>query len=752
MLKNKLTYKTVFNFLISVAFSVLLASSKTGKCFLSLPFFIALLYLKVNPFSCAIIFLSGFLVKFDLTMIFCALISGAIAIFLFLILRKKKGRIGSGVAIISALCCVPFALIIKGELTAILVQCALTLVLTPVFISAIRVLFVKKLSYKSDDGEKVCLLTLLTFLGFGVISLFGFNVYRAIAIFAVLFITETFGVKTACLFAITLAIAPSVKSLNLNHFAFYSIIFIIPSLIMKKSRLLAGFLAVACDFCCAYFLKAYGTFHYTDVLYSALPVLIFLFIPESATLKIKKQARSLNERVLTKYAVNRLRNAVAGKLYEVSGVFYEMKKCLTELKGSTLSADEIYFKMAKEVKKNVCESCPNFLMCQNKFLPDEKELAGIIAVGVSKNRVTLIDLTKKFASNCGFVNSIIFEMNSLIGKYRSQELKNAELSRGKELILMQAGGVSSVLKNIALEYSKTLSYEEGAEKTVADALLLNGIQFVEIMAFSGETGVEINLVVTEDVDLQKLIKVVSSATGENMNIVNKTHLSLTHTAITLRPAPLLDAGFGLACISKEGSPKSGDTHSLIKIDDSKFLVALSDGMGSGNLAYQTSKTAIALIESFYKAGLEGNLVINMVNKVLALGGEDSFSAIDVMSVNLFTLCADFIKVGSPHSYVLTSDAIKIVEGNSLPLGILDELKPTGVSITLEEGCTVMLISDGVQDAFGSSTDFISYLKGLRTRNPQTLADEVCSRALTLIGGKAKDDMTVVCVRIFKKAS
>ena len=58
---------------------------------------------------------------------------------------------------------------------------------------------------------------------------------------------------------------------------------------MKKSRLLAGFFAVLADLFCAYFLKAYGTFHYTDVLYSALPVLIFLFIPESATLKIKKQ-------------------------------------------------------------------------------------------------------------------------------------------------------------------------------------------------------------------------------------------------------------------------------------------------------------------------------------------------------------------------------------------------------------------------------------------------------------------------------
>ena len=272
------------------------------------------------------------------------------------------------------------------------------------------------------------------------------------------------------------------------------------------------------------------------------------------------------------------------------------------------------------------------------------------------------------------------------------------------------------------------------------------------MAFNGDSGLELNLVISDDINLEKLIKVVSLSVGENMNVVSKTHLSLTHSAITMRPAPLLDAAFGLSSICKDGSPRSGDTHSLIKIDDARFLVALSDGMGSGNLAYQTSKTAVSLIESFYKAGLDGNLVINMVNKVLALGTEDSFSAIDVMSVNLFNLTADFIKVGSPHSYLLGSDSIRIIEGNSLPLGILDELSPTGISVNLEEGSTVMLISDGVADAFGSSTDFISYLKGLRTKNPQTLADEVCSRALTLLDGKAKDDMTVICVRIFKKVS
>ncbi|MBR6736931.1 MAG: SpoIIE family protein phosphatase [Clostridia bacterium] len=753
MAKNKLTYSSVLGFLLSAGFSILLCYTLDGVCFLSLPFFIALLYLKVNPVSSAIIFALGFLVKFNPTLLICALISILVTLPFFMILRKKQTRVGGKVIIASVLACLPFIFIPKTEIVYLLIQGAICSLFTPVFISAVRVLYVKKLSFKSDDGEKVCLSVFITCLSLGFISLFGYDAYRSVSIFLILIAMEVFGANSSCVLAVVLALAPSIKSLTLTYFATFSITFLLPSAVMKKSRLLAGFFAVIADLFCAYFLKAYGAFHYTDAIFSSVPVLIYLFIPESAITSLVKMARSLKGRVLTKYAVNRLRGTLAGKLFDVSNVFLEMKDCLNELKQTKSVADEIYIKMADEIVANVCESCPGYLRCKNQGAPDKEEIVKILSVGVSKNRVTLMDLTKKFASSCGFVNSIIFEMNSLITKYREKVKKSTELSSGKELILMQSGGVASVLKSIALDYSKTLSFEDGIEKLVTEKLLLYGVPFIEIMAFSSDDGVEINLVVDEsEIDYQKLIKVTSEAVNAFMSITSKTHLSLTHTAITLKPAPCVDASFGLSSTAKYGSEKSGDTHSLIKIDNARFLVALSDGMGSGSLAYNTSKTAISLIESFYKAGLNGNLVINMVNKVLSLGTEDSFSAVDVMTFNLFTLTADFIKIGSPHSYVLTKDTIKIVEGNSLPLGILDELKPTGVSLSLEEGSTVMLISDGVHDAFGSSTDFISFLKGLKTRNPQTLADDVCKKALSLSNGTPKDDMTVICVRIFKKVS
>ena len=224
------------------------------------------------------------------------------------------------------------------------------------------------------------------------------------------------------------------------------------------------------------------------------------------------------------------------------------------------------------------------------------------------------------------------------------------------------------------------------------------------------------------------------------------------TAITLKRTPVFDAAFSVAQKTKSDKEKSGDTHSVTKISEGKFLIALNDGMGSGKKASETSATTISLIETFYKAELSSETVLSTVNKILSFNGEDNFTALDIGVIDLFSGSADFIKIGSPYSFVITKDAVKIVEGSSLPLGILDELHPTVCKTELHSGDVVVFVSDGISDAFGSSSDFIDFLSAQRALNPKSLADNILEKALILDGQVAKDDMTAFCVRIFKKAS
>ena len=108
-----------------------------------------------------------------------------------------------------------------------------------------------------------------------------------------------------------------------------------------------------------------------------------------------------------------------------------------------------------------------------------------------------------------------------------------------------------------------------------------------------------------------------------------------------------------------------------------------------------------------------------------------------------------VKIGSPVGFILSDSAIKVLDNPSLPLGILDSIHPETAEYTLNENDVLLFISDGISEAFGSTADLYEALRAIPQHNPQQLADTLLQRALQAYGGVAKDDMTVVAVRLFK---
>ena len=177
---------------------------------------------------------------------------------------------------------------------------------------------------------------------------------------------------------------------------------------------------------------------------------------------------------------------------------------------------------------------------------------------------------------------------------------------------------------------------------------------------------------------------------------------------------------------------------------------LCDGMGSGENAEAVSSTALSLIESFYKAGMSSNLILSTVNSLLSINAEDTYTALDISVIDLDNASADFIKYGSPYGYIINNSGVKIVEGNNLPLGILDQLKPAVCTSPLEENDIILLITDGVLDAFNGSNEILEFLRKAPAKNPQTLTDDILNQAIIRSGGIKNDDMTALAIRVFKK--
>lgn len=171
-------------------------------------------------------------------------------------------------------------------------------------------------------------------------------------------------------------------------------------------------------------------------------------------------------------------------------------------------------------------------------------------------------------------------------------------------------------------------------------------------------------------------------------------------------------------------------------------------MGSGVYARKVSEAAISLIEAFYRAEMPQDTVLNTINKLLSFNRDERFTCIDVAAIDLNSGRADFVKIGSPAGIIMRDGEIKVLESTSLPLGILDNLRPTVCTETLKSGDIVVFMSDGITSAFPSSTELYEFLEEIKPLNPQTLADKILAGALDKAKHVVSDDMTVLCTRIF----
>ncbi len=753
IIKKKISYQDVILTTITVSISYLLSNVLENFSYFSTAFYLSLLYLKLNPYLSSFVYLLGGFLTFNAQTFYPSILTVLIILPIFLAYKRNRKKVKGEIILYSIIAHLPFIIIYPNDLIFKLFSIGASIVATFTFISSSRVIFIKKFDYKLEFDELFCLSVFAVLIEMGFIGAFNLNLLKSFIIFTILVSAIIFGGSTCAVTGIVLSFAPAIYTFSLTPIAVYTLLAFSCSLFISSSKILSAFSLLATDMVLMILLKVYGDFVYTDIYYVLVPIVLFLFLPNGLYAFLQRKTKLLTNKNLSKYAVNRMRASISSKLYGVSEVFSEMQHSFTKLKDCVSTDSDLIYRMIDEVVLNVCDGCMNRQRCLQKGMPDRQDLFKIFSVGIAKNRLSLIDLNKHFTENCAFVNGVIFEMNSLLSKYKEKVKESEDVLTGKELIKMQSEGVAGVLKGMAFDFSKSLSYSIEQERAISNLLHKKGIPFSEIMVLGEGDFSEINIVLENDlIQNGELISVINLATDRLNTIVSKTAISSNVSAITIKKSPMIDAAFGLSVCVKDGSHLSGDTHSLEKIDEGKFLIALSDGMGSGLKAKNTSATAISLIESFYKAGLESNLILSMVNKVLALNTDDNFSAMDIVSVNLFSLTADFIKIGAPYSFILTDSAIKIIEGASLPLGILDDLSPTSASVELTEGSTILMFTDGISDAFGSSTDLIDFLRTIDNKNPQQLTDGLIKRAIELDGSLAKDDMTALAIRLFKKVS
>ncbi|MDE7454725.1 MAG: SpoIIE family protein phosphatase, partial [Clostridia bacterium] len=266
-----------------------------------------------------------------------------------------------------------------------------------------------------------------------------------------------------------------------------------------------------------------------------------------------------------------------------------------------------------------------------------------------------------------------------------------------------------------------------------------------------EMGDKLTVVVTvaeKDLNNETVEKVTSGLIKQKMKVEkveNTDSPSFVNVYLTVKPR--FDVVFGVSSVAKDGSEISGDTHSVVTTDNGKCIVALCDGMGSGEQAEQMSATSISLVESFYRAGFDSDVILSCVNKLLTAGNNEVFCAVDIAVLDVYNGFADFIKLGASVGLVKRENKVEIVSGSSLPLGVLEEMTPSVTQMALNCGDVIALMSDGVVDCFADINELANVFDNVSLNVPQSIAEVIMSKALKASNNVAHDDMTVLVAKL-----
>ena len=216
---------------------------------------------------------------------------------------------------------------------------------------------------------------------------------------------------------------------------------------------------------------------------------------------------------------------------------------------------------------------------------------------------------------------------------------------------------------------------------------------------------------------------------------------------------------GLARIAKSGEKVSGDNYSFLELPrQGELLMVLTDGMGSGEMAYRDSGNLIEALEYLMEAGFEKKSAFRLLNTLFVVNYEgQSFTTLDMTAINLHTGQCEIMKNGAATTFVKRQNGVDTIVSNALPVGVDMEAEPDVMTVELQEGDMIIMVSDGVLDGFyernmtgDDQEDMSTFIEELTCCNPKDVANQILMNALARSTREATDDMSVLVAGIWNK--
>lgn len=468
------------------------------------------------------------------------------------------------------------------------------------------------------------------------------------------------------------------------------------------------------------------------------------------------------------------------KLTSMSETISEIAKSYKEAAATIVDEEELKeqekdnFKIFEKELQNNIEGIEENILFDDIYSPEDDLLEDIFSELLEKEILVEKDLIDIFAKHNNYIilNDEIKEDVSKIVKiinysYRVSKLNfiwKKKLDENKKAVSNQLSEVSKAIEALAEKIEKPENEEYQVLKEEIKNLLKEiGIEVTSVNISkekSGKTTLDLYTKTCENVEkpacnIKKMNKIITKVLNQEMVLQNQEcglrlgNDKCLYTFIS-KDKQVINVGIGKA--TKANSNASGDSLVQTRLGDGKYLIAISDGMGSGKKAQRSSNMAITMLEKLLSSGFDKDTSLRLINSTLStINEEDMYATLDIGIFDLYSKNLEFIKNGACPTYVKNKKNVQILKSLSLPTGILSDIDLVVYDKDLEDGDILVMCSDGIIESSEEYTNKELWLKFLleeiETDDPQKIADIILQEAIDNNYGMAKDDMTVIVAKI-----
>lgn len=746
-------------FLCMCLFSI---ASIKGQIFpFSAGFYLALCWCDQNIFLVGLIYVvAGLCTGFSPNNLFSLLFALFVVTVCFLLHKKTKVRIPLYILpiyfVLSQVLRSYFSFFDISDLVPIFVSMFLGILFMFACIDIFKILLVKKIGIKLTIDEQICLATFFVAIGAGLcaVDFFGFPLVNIFCAFGLLCSTYIFSSRSIPLvFAVSLGLGVALQTGSLMSVATFVSLATACIAFKSTGKYFSVMAMVICDVVLGLYFDGYANYTYKVLICTMIGEILFLCISNKNLGLLKTVFYQKDSQNAIREMVNRSRDNLCKRMYSLSEVFDEMDRAFKSTVRGTLPANDAKIMLKDEVYQKICADCPQKHHCHRVTQKQTEEtFDSIISAGIDRGKVTLLDIPPIFGTKCARTNTILSFLNQLLVGYKQYTYCSTSMDMSRALVADEFGGVAKLLVKLADDTKQLVSFDKELEQKIADDLNYINVMASEIYCYDRQDkSIECTITMrAQDLKNAKLFDVLDKNFGAKMQLLHSEPAQMPNFVVaTFAVSPKYDCIFGSSGVCKFGFSVSGDSYSFIRINPTKVLISICDGMGSGEEAQKTSDTTISLIENFYRADFDNETILSSVNRLLSMEMSETYSAVDIVTLDLSNANADFIKVGAPACFVKHAESTEKIESlGALPVGILETIQPSISKKVLSDGDIIILMSDGIIDAFESDDKLQTFINNLTTQNPQEICDIILKEAQAKEDNQAKDDMTIVATRLF----